>query len=88
VARAAEKGVALWAGLPPARVSQCAGPMLGELVRTVAEPWRRIGLPASGLGSVTLLASPRRTLASTDEHRAELANLGRTAEALAERAAA
>ncbi|ACZ31422.1 hypothetical protein Xcel_2407 [Xylanimonas cellulosilytica DSM 15894] len=88
VARATEKGVSLWAGLPPAQVSQCAGPMLGELVRTVAEPWRRIGLPASGLDTVTLLASPRRTLASTDAHRAELANLGRIAEALAERAAA
>ena len=88
VARATEKGVALWAGLPPAQVSQCAGPMLGDLVRTGAEPWRRIGLPASGLESVTLLASPRRTLASTDAHRAELANLGRVAEALAERAAA
>ncbi|QAY68716.1 hypothetical protein [Xylanimonas protaetiae] len=87
VARAAEKDVRLWAGLPPAQVSQCAGPMLGELVRTVAEPWRRIGLPASGLDAVTLLASPRRTLTGTDAHRAELANLGRIAEALAERAA-
>jgi hypothetical protein len=88
VARATERGLGLWAGLPPAEVSQCAGPMLGELVRMVAEPWRRIGLPASGLDAVTVLAAPRTTLASVDDHRAELANLGRVAEALAERASA
>ncbi len=88
VARAAERGLRLWAGLPPATVSQCSGPQLGELVTLVAEPWRRIGLPASGLDDVTLLAAPRATPATVDEHRAELANLGRVAEALAERAAA
>lgn len=86
VARGTERGLGLWAGLPPAAVSQCAGPMLGELVRMVAEPWRRIGLPASGLDAVTVLASARTALASVDEHRSELANLGRVAEALAERA--
>ncbi len=86
VARATEKGVGLWAGLPPAKVSQCAGPMLGELVQAVAGPWRRIGLPASGLDAVTILAAERRQPPSTDEARAELANLGRVAEALAERA--
>lgn len=88
VARATEKGVRLWAGLPPAEVSQCSGPLLGELVRLVADPWRRIGLPATGLDDLTLLAAPRRAPGSVDEHRAELANLGRVAEALAERAAA
>jgi len=88
VARATEREIGLWAGLPPATVSQCSGPQLGELVRTVAEPWRRMGLPADGLGAVTLLASRRRRLVGVDEHRAELANLGRVAEALAERAAA
>ncbi|AEG44934.1 hypothetical protein [Isoptericola variabilis] len=88
VARATERGLGLWAGLPPATVSQCSGPQLGELVSLVAEPWRRVGLPASGLDGVTLLASPRAALASTDEHRAELANLGRVAEVLAERATA
>ncbi|MDO8146827.1 MULTISPECIES: hypothetical protein [unclassified Isoptericola] len=87
VARATERKVGLWAGLPPARVSQCAGPELGGLVRLVAEPWRRIGLPAAGLESVTVLAAPRRTPGSVDDHRAGLANLGRVAEALAERAA-
>ncbi|MCZ2264771.1 hypothetical protein IRJ14_19545, partial [Isoptericola sp. QY 916] len=61
---------------------------LGALVRLVAEPWRRIGLPAAGLADVTLLAASRRSLADVDTRRAELANLGRVAEALAERAAA
>ncbi len=88
VARATERGLRLWAGLPPATVSQCSGPQLGELVTLVAEPWRRIGLPASGLDDVTLLAAPRTALADVESHRAELANLGRVAEALAERAAA
>jgi hypothetical protein len=88
LARATEKGVRLWAGLPPAKVSQCAGPLLGELVRTVAEPWRRVGLPAAGLDAVTLLSAPRAEPASADDHRAGLANLGRVAEALAERATA
>lgn len=88
LARATERGIGLWAGLPPATVSQCSGPQLGELVRLVAEPWRRIGLPVAGLADVTLLAAPRRSLADSATHRAELANLGRVAEALAERAAA
>jgi len=87
VARATERGIGLWAGLPAPTVSQCSGPQLGELVRLVAEPWRRIGLPASGLADVTLLSAPRRTLEDVDTHRAELANLGRVADALAERAA-
>ncbi|MGF0117571.1 hypothetical protein ACQFYA_14815 [Promicromonospora sp. Marseille-Q5078] len=88
LARASERGLGLWAGLPPATVSQCSGPQLAELVRLVAEPWRRVGLPAAGLAEVTLLAATRRRLEAVDTHRAELANLGRVAEALAERAAA
>jgi hypothetical protein len=88
VARATERDVALWAGLPPATVSQCSGPQLGELVRLVAGPWRRIGLPAAGLSSLTLLAAPRTAPAGVDDHRAGLANLGRVAESLAERAVA
>ncbi|WP_020017553.1 hypothetical protein [Promicromonospora sukumoe] len=88
IARAVERGTGLWAGLPPAQVSQCAGPALGELAQLVAEPWRRIGLPAAGLSAVTLLAAPRRVLGPVDTHRAELANLGRVAETLAEKAEA
>ena len=95
VARAVERGTGVWAGLPPAKVSQCSGPHLGELASLVTVPWRRIGLPASGLDDVTLLAAPRaggvglgsgNRLGSTDENRAMLGNLGRVAEMLAERA--
>lgn len=88
IARATERGTRLWAGLPPAEVSQCAGPALGGLSDLVAVPWRRIGLPAAALAEVTLLAAPRGALGSADAHRAELANLGRVAESLAERAEA
>ncbi|MFI9488651.1 hypothetical protein ACIG47_19850 [Promicromonospora sp. NPDC052451] len=88
IARATERGTGLWAGLPPAQVSQCAGPALGALSDLVAVPWRRIGLPAKGLADVTLLAAHRATLAPVDAHRAELANLGRVAETLAEQAEA
>ncbi|GAA1989413.1 methionine synthase [Isoptericola halotolerans] len=90
VARATERDVMLWAGLPPARVSQCAGPALGELVGLVTEPWRRIGLPAAGLAGLTLLGAMAPGGGSTggapEEHRALLANLGRVAEAVTERA--
>ncbi|MFI8526766.1 hypothetical protein ACIGB8_20090 [Promicromonospora sukumoe] len=88
IARAVERGTGLWAGLPPAQVSQCAGPALGQLADVVGVPWRRIGLPAAQLADVTLLAAPRRQLGSADAHRTELANLGRVAEALAEKAEA
>ncbi len=83
----------LWAALPPAKVSQCAGPALGELADLVSVPWRRIGLEPSALDDVTLLGAPRsgggpgRGVGGTpDEHRALLANLGRVADVLAERA--
>jgi hypothetical protein len=88
LARAMERGTGLWAGLPPAQVSQCAGPALGTLADLVAVPWRRIGLPAAQLAEVTLLAAHRKSLGSTDAHRAELANLGRVAETLSEKAEA
>lgn len=94
VARAVERGMGVWAGLPPARVSQCAGPHLRELVDLVAVPWRRVGLPAAGLADVTLLSAARAGggraggTGSVDDARAGLANLGRVAEALAERAEA
>ncbi|WP_308016421.1 hypothetical protein [Cellulosimicrobium marinum] len=94
VARAVERGAGLWVALPPARVSQCAGPALGELADLVSVPWRRIGLPAHALDDVTLLGAPRTTgrgpgrapTGTPDEHRAVLANLGRVAEVLGERA--
>ncbi|MCA5895215.1 hypothetical protein LEP48_17945 [Isoptericola sp. NEAU-Y5] len=92
LARASERGLALWAGLPPARVSQCAGPALGELADLLTVPWRRVGLPVSGLADVTLLGAgterhggPAAT-GTPDAHRALLANLGRVADVVTERA--
>ena len=66
-----------------------------ELADLVSVPWRRIGLGLPALDDVTLLGAPRsgvgggpgRGVAGTpDEHRALLANLGRVADVLAERA--
>ncbi|WP_328741384.1 uroporphyrinogen decarboxylase/cobalamine-independent methonine synthase family protein [Flavimobilis rhizosphaerae] len=95
IATAVERGVELWQGLPPARVSSCAGPDLVALARLVAEPWRRVGLPAADLARVVLheaLGEVRVDPAppaqrSVDEARAAGRNLRRTALLLAERAA-
>ena len=95
VAHAVERGVELWQGLGPARVSSCAGPDVRGLAELVAEPWRRIGLPAADLASVVLHESlgtvsvdpvppPRR---SVDDVRASGRTLRRAALLLAERAA-
>ena len=96
LARANERGIPLWAGLPPARVSQCAGPALGELADLLTVPWRRIGLPAEGLTGVTLLGAGggaptggpggSGVTGTPDEHRALLANLGRVADVVTDRA--
>lgn len=96
VARAVERGMGLWAGLPPARVSQCAGVDVGSLVQAVAEPWHRIGLPASSLDRVVLTkargplrAAPQRATrgGDVDGARGDLRSLVRAALRLAERAA-
>ncbi|MBD8080147.1 hypothetical protein [Cellulosimicrobium arenosum] len=94
IARAVERGARLWAGLPPARVSQCAGPALGELADLVSVGWRRVGLPAGRLDEVTVVGASSRgrrgpgggVAGTPDAHRALLANLGRVAAVLAERA--
>lgn len=56
VAEVVEDGAALWAQLPPATVSSCAGPDVRAQADAVVEPWRRVGLPVSRLSGVTLLA--------------------------------
>lgn len=97
IARAVERGVGLWTGLPPAHVSQCAGPDVGAVARLVSEPWHRIGLPASSLTSVVLTAArgpvplvpgaPRTGTGDVQEQRGRLRTLNRAALILAERAA-
>lgn len=95
VAHAVERGVELWQGLGPARVSSCAGPDVRGLAELVAEPWRRVGLPAADLARVVLheLLGPVRVdpvlpaRRSVDDVRASGRTLRRAALLLAERAA-
>lgn len=88
VATASERGLELWAALPPAQVSQCAGPDVVALADAVAVPWRRVGLPLVGLGAVTLLDSGGVAAGTLDAARAVTGNLGRAAAILGERAEA
>ncbi|SDD51930.1 hypothetical protein SAMN05216410_3416 [Sanguibacter gelidistatuariae] len=91
VARAIERGTQLWAGLPPATVSQCAGTDVRGLADLVSVPWRRMGLPLSGLDDVVLTsAGSAATLAASgtpDAARGALGSVVRAAAILAERAA-
>ncbi|MBI9116066.1 hypothetical protein [Sanguibacter suaedae] len=88
VARATERGMRLWAGLPPAHISQCAGADVRGLADVVAVPWRRLGLPLEGLSDV-VLTSPLGPLTgpapgSSEEARGALGTTVRAAGALAD----
>jgi hypothetical protein len=91
VARAVERGATFWAGLPPAKVSQCAGTDVRGLADVVSVPWRRMGLEASGLADVVLTGAgvDSRGVASgsPDSARGALGTIVRAAAILAERAA-
>lgn len=96
VARAVERGVDLWAGLPPAPVSQCAGADVGAVARLVSEPWHRIGLTDRSLdqvvvtatrGALPLVPSPRGAGGDVRSERDALRTLTRASLILAERAA-
>ncbi|MGP7959987.1 hypothetical protein ACTVCO_04120 [Sanguibacter sp. A247] len=95
IATAVERGVELWQGLAPARVSSCAGADLGELAQRVAEPWRRVGLPLADLARVVVheqlgevrVDPVRPRSRSVADARASAHSLQRTALLLAERAA-
>jgi hypothetical protein len=87
VARAVERGVGLCAGLPAARVSQCAGPEVGPVADVLTVPWGRIGLSPSGLADVTVATSTAPGEAPTvRQARDRLATVVRVAALLAERA--
>ncbi|MCC2309846.1 hypothetical protein LJN52_14555 [Cellulomonas sp. zg-Y338] len=86
VAGAVEDGASLWGELPPLTSSQCAGPDLRAQADALTVPWRRVGLPAAGLGRVTLLPPPPDASATPDHARAALAAAVRAAELVAERA--
>lgn len=92
IARAVERGMGLWTGLPPTKVSQCSGPEVRALAEVVTVPWRRIGLPVADLDRVVLTTAdgsgagvPGAGAPEGPDHaRAELGNLARAAEILAE----
>lgn len=89
IARAVEKGVEFWAGLPAPEVSQCSGPNLRQLADAIVIPWKRIGLESSRLAHVTVapsLAAVRPLASSPDSARAVLSTAVRVAEYLAEKA--
>jgi len=90
LARAVERGTQLWAGLPPATVSQCAGADVRGLADLVSVPWRRMGLPADGLADVVLTSSGSAATwtedRTPDRARGALGTVVRAAEILAERA--
>lgn len=91
LARAQEKGLTLWAGLPATHVSQCSGPNFKELADLVLVGWTRIGLPVKQLSNVVLTQSAQgaQVAAQGGEQlvRGSMATLMRLAEHLAERAA-
>ncbi|HUX70628.1 MAG TPA: hypothetical protein VMV41_08980 [Cellulomonadaceae bacterium] len=81
VAETVEGGVALWAAIPgrrEARTRASATEGVEAQARVLGEPWREVGLPASGLAEVVLVteSSSRGTSApGTDRARHELADL-------------
>ena len=89
LARAAEKGVELWFGLPAPEISSCAGPNLLALAQAITVPWRRIGLESHRLAAVTISPSGsalRNSFGATATARGTIATLKKVAEHLAEKA--
>jgi hypothetical protein len=57
IATAVEAGKRLWAGALPVGNPRATLPRTAELVDTVWQPWRQLGLPASSLGAVRVTPS-------------------------------
>ncbi len=98
-ARALERGVALWSGLPPALVAQRSGSAATKLAELISVPWGRIGLAPRDLNRLTLTQAPRfsdllapaasaswAATGNVEDARKEIATLIRVARILAERA--
>ncbi|MBO0901063.1 hypothetical protein J1G43_13930 [Cellulomonas sp. zg-ZUI22] len=86
VAGLVESGRSLWAELPAQRSSQCAGPDVVGQADALTRPWRGVGLPATALRDVVLLAGAPPERATPDDARGALAGLVRAASIVAERA--
>lgn len=88
VAEAVERGLGLWAQLPPARSSQCAGPDAAGHAETLVGPWRRVGLPVKDLADVVLVAGRPDGSWHPDAARAALGDVVRAARVVVDRASA
>jgi methionine synthase II (cobalamin-independent) len=84
VAVTSEAGLELWAGLLPTTTEP---PRTSTLVESLTGAWKRVGLPASGLSSVTVSPTCGLAGASPTQARAVLDRTIDTARALAEVAA-
>jgi hypothetical protein len=88
VAAAVEGGLGLWAQLPPAASSQCAGPDVAGHAETLVGPWRRVGLPPALLADAVLVAGRPDRAWTPDAARAALGDVVRAARVVVERALA
>ncbi|WP_337061598.1 methionine synthase [Kineococcus sp. G2] len=81
LAATVEEGVRLWAGVLPAA---SAPPAVSALVDAVRTPWRRVGLPATGLAGVVLTGTTGLQDVPPDALRPLLRRLREAGAALAE----
>ena len=88
VAEAVEGGLGLWAQLPPAASSQCAGPDVAGHAETLVGPWRRVGLPVTSLADVVLVAGRPDGPWTPDRARAALNDVIRAARVVVDHALA
>lgn len=87
LAETVEGGTHLWAALPAAESSQCAGPDVAGTTAVLTGPWQRVGLPAAGLADVVLVPATRLDRLTPDDARGALRDVVRVAEAVGEVAA-
>jgi len=88
VAAVVEGGTALWAQLPPASGTQCAGQDPAGHAEALVGPWRRLGLPAEALAEVVLVAGRPDRAWTPDAARGALGDAVRAARVVTDRALA
>jgi hypothetical protein len=86
VAAAVEDGIALWAQLPPATSSQCAGQDPKGHAETLVVPWLRVGLPVGALSEAVLVAGRPEGAWTPDAARSALGDVVRAARVVVDRA--
>ncbi len=88
VAAAVEGGLGIWAQLPPATSSQCAGQDPAGHAEVLVGPWRRVGLPVHALADAVLVAGRPERVWTPDAARAALGDAVRAARVVVDRALA